>query len=297
MATSRIRLDGDDRRRRRTTKVALGTSLALAGLSLPLAVGIAGGVAAAPGGGGGGGGMPEGKVSFRKVDTNGALLGGATFKVTPVSGGSSTTVTDNDGNDTNKTDGIFVVTAGSPGDKFIVEEVTAPTGYFKASDKPTLSAAGGGEGEYKFTNTPTATPTGTSTSTGTPTPTGTGTSTATATATGTPTVTVTATPVPTATITAAVTSPAPTFPPVTPSETATATETATEEVVVVEEETQAPVVLPEVEVVEEAGAAELARTGGEGTQLMGIALLLTSLGAALFFGAQLRRMSPQSVRH
>ena len=295
MATSRIRLDGDDRRRRRTTKVALGTSLALAGLSLPLAVGIAGGVAAAPGGGGGGG-MPEGKVSFRKVDVNGALLGGATFKVTPVSGGSSTTVTDNDSNDTNKTDGIFVVTAGSPGDKFIVEEVTAPSGYFKSTEMPTLSAAGGGEGEYKFTNTPTATPTETSTATGTPTPTGTGTSTATATATGTPTVTVTATPVPTATITAAVTSPAPTFPPVTPTETATATPTETETVVVIEEETGGAVVLPEPEVMEEAGAVELAATGGEGTQLMGLALLLTSLGAALFFGTQLRRTTPHNVR-
>lgn len=283
MATIRIRPGSEDRQRRRMSKVALGTSLALAGLSLPLAVGIAGGAAAKPDDG------KDAQVNFVKVDDKGELLGGATFKLISEKDSSELTVTDNDTNDANKTDGEFTVLIGKPGDKYVLVEMTAPTGYIKSSDAPTLSVAAGPDGVYEFTNSPS--PTETSTATATATATETATSTATATATGTPTVTVTATPVPTATVTAAETSPAPTFPPTTPEETATATETATEEVVVIEEETEAPVVLPEVEVVEEAGAVTLAATGGEGTQAMGLALLLLSLGAALFFGTQLRRQS------
>lgn len=81
----------------------------------------------------------------------------------------------------------------------------------------------------------------------------------------------------------------------TPSSTEVATalpeQTTTETVVVTGEETSGAVVVPEAEVVEEAGAVTLAATGGDTSQPMGIALLLTSLGAALFFGTQLRRQS------
>jgi len=96
----------------------------------------------------------SGSIQIEKYDDEGALLGGASFNISPAPYGGTDplTVVDNDSNDEDATDGRILLENVPPGE-YTITEVVAPLGYVKTTDPQSVSVTCNSTETVTFYNT------------------------------------------------------------------------------------------------------------------------------------------------